>query len=77
MGTQVWSQTGRPGLKSVLSLTRYVTLGTLLISEFKVISSTKLGPSSSCLGELEDETQLMPRPGRDVFSVSGGLQCAG
>lgn len=77
VGTQVWSQTDRPGLKSILSLTRHVTLGTLLISEFKVILSTKLGLSPSCLGELEDETQLMSRPGRDVFSGSGGLQCAG
>ena len=30
-----------------------------------------------CLGEVEDETQLRSRPGRNVFSVSGGLQCAG
>lgn len=35
VGTQVWSQTDKPGLKSVLSLTHYVTLGTWLISEFK------------------------------------------
>ena len=47
----------RTGFKYILSLISSVTLGTLLISEFKVTSSTKLGLSLSCLvGLLEDET---------------------
>lgn len=41
----------------MLSLISSVTLGTLLTSEFKVTSRTKLGISLSCLvGLLEDET---------------------
>lgn len=47
----------RTRFKYILLLISSMTLNTLLISEFKVTSWTKLGLALSCLGGLlEDET---------------------
>lgn len=76
-------QSGNTGLESDRqnwTQVRFVTyslcdLGHM--AHFGIQGYLKYKTGAFCLGEVEDETQLRSRPGRNVFSVSGGLQCAG